>query len=231
MKKILMAILYLLFCIVVVSCSHQMEHSETTGQRILNEETKNDSAENQTDKEEITILEKESHQEPPTVLVFSSIYEMEDFIIASQGTKESFYQYVDSHNQYALNVLSYETLLKISANIQSCELPVLKEDVTITDFGASYTEDRSELDMVYIMEGIRYRFTYRFNYNKIHTNDSFPVVEGVKMGDGEVDIYQNDYSFYTTYLQGTTTVFVNIFAGNVSDVSFDCFDIEPLVSK
>ena len=196
-----------------------MRYGETTGIKGINEEI------------EITTTQNESPPAPPTVLEFLSIDEIKDFVIASWDTKENFYEYVAAQDKYALTALPYETRLEMSANIQSCDMPIIKENVILNDFGASYTEERDELDIRYIMDGIRYRFTYRFNYNKIHTNDSFPVAEGVKIGDREVDIYQNDYSFYATYSYGTTTVFVNIFAENVSDVSFDCFKVESLVTQ
>ncbi|MBQ8409737.1 MAG: hypothetical protein IJY39_12835 [Clostridia bacterium] len=211
MKKVLTLILCLLYCISIVSCSQTAGHSETTDIKKLDEEQESSSSSVSTDEIEAVTSETESPPGPPTVLHFSSIAEIEEFIVASQNTEEEFYRYVATKNEYALNALPYETLLKMADNIQLCEIPIMRDPANIKEFGASYTEDYNEFAVRYIMEGVRYSFSYRFNYTKASTSDTSPVAEGVKFGNREVDIYQDDYSFYTDCSYGTVTVFINIF--------------------
>lgn len=231
MKKVFVIVLWLLFCITMISCSTMTGNIESTDAGESNEETKSTATD--TEEAEVTTSQNEvcQNQEPPTVLHFSSIAEIEEFIVAAQNTEEEFYRYVAATDEYALNALPYETLLKMADNIQLCEIPIMKDPANIKEFGAAYTEDYGEFAVRYIMEGVRYNFSYRFNYTKSSTNDSLPVAEGVRFGNREVDVYQNDYSFFTDCSYGSVTVFINIFAENVSDVSFDCFNIEVIGKK
>lgn len=251
MKKGLMLIFCFVFCIVLSSCAHigtveqfdtektdTLDETEQYKTQIMsehNDESDEIPTETYEDNNNFAETTNQSsmneHEDPPHTISFYSLDEIYEFVEAMKGTKDNYDQYMrESPNKNRM--ITYEMAMACYKSLLTCELPIINDDSKMYSVVMEYIVEQNILSIACADNGVvKYRFAYHFKYMGAHTNDSFPVIEGMKMGDREVDIYQNDFSFYTTYLQGTTMVFVNIFVDNVSDVSFDCFDIEPLVSK
>ena len=246
MKKLLLICIFVTVALLLCACGSDSDHvgeASTESGAPSTESlfpthdtsesyTENPPIENQTD--ENTVYPPE----PPTVLLFDSLSYLEAFITASTGTKEEFYEYVGSTNesatQYAINTLSYERLMEMSANIRSCNIPKLTEKITPDGVGIHYTHDYDSFEIIYTVGEERYRFMWRFDKDIAPITDRSPVAENLTLGDITVDIYELEDTggydnFYTVYADGEMTVSLSIHANNASDISFDIFTLEPII--
>ncbi len=59
-------------------------------------------------------------------------------------------------------------------------------------FSGTYYSERDGLSLIYKVDDIPYRFIYTFGANTHYEYDSEPVLQDVKAGSFELDLYQRD---------------------------------------
>ncbi len=116
----------------------------------------------------------------------------------------------------------------VTENLTSAELVVPDMELSDENFGCTYYADRSELDLIYRIDGIRYRFVYCYQLSAPHTYDGEPLLTDLNLGSAQLDLYPGQNCLVGSYLSGTTTVRVIVYTLQVEDVDFSIFSFKQL---
>lgn len=106
-----------------------------------------------------------------------------------------------------------------------------KADVTCESFSGTYYSERDELSLIYKVDDITYRFIYTVGANTLYEYDSAPVLQGVKVGPFELDLYQGDGRLVGFVIDGDTTIRIIVKAEQISDINFGAFTTTNSLSK
>lgn len=96
-----------------------------------------------------------------------------------------------------------------------------KSNFTAEEFGATYYLDRNELDLIYKVNGIRYRFIYRYNASTSHARTTIPISENITLETYCVDLYQVDHRFVGETVTNGTNVQIVVYTKDISKVEVD----------
>lgn len=112
--------------------------------------------------------------------------------------------------------------------------PVLKISDEGVEFGATWTPHVKELDMIYIIDDVRYRFRYYF-FNDAEWHCDEPDAPDVQVGPYTVDFQLWEHQKFDTFFFGAIEIqsdYVAFWAlGNgIERPSFEAFDFVPLSS-
>ena len=186
----------------------------------------NNATEPSTDVPEAPINGSDDNQESgdvPVYLTFASLEEIDEFIAAANGTKDeydSYYRKLEFGER--INQSTAKTLAK---NITDNLFPVTSDKLIIEEFGATYYVEYQELNLYYQIDGLRYRFTYKFNYTKDLTHRTEPIVLTAKLGPYTFDMYQSGNWVGGFAKDGTTLISFAVFTKQPELVNASYFDL------
>ena len=190
------------------------------------EKPENNATEPSTDLPETPTNGSDDNQESgdvPVYLTFASLEEIDEFIAAANGTKDeydSYYRKLEFGER--INQSTAKTLAK---NITDNLFPVTSDKLIIEEFGATYYVEYQELNLYYQIDGLRYRFTYKFNYTKDLTHRTEPIVLTAKLGPYTFDMYQSGNWVGGFAKDGTTLISFAVFTKQPELVNASYFDL------
>ena len=112
----------------------------------------------------------------------------------------------------------------IADNIKMNDILVTNSNFTAEEFGATYYLDRNELDLVYKVNGVRYRFIYRYNDSTTQERTAAPVLENIILGTYRVDLYRGDHCFVGETTSGGANIQIVVYTEDISKVDLSAFD-------
>ena len=207
MKKFLLILLSILCCIFVVSCNNA---NSTSSKNTSQEEDK------------LPIQSTPHEEDPPAMLAFSSFEDIKNFIVASENS-ESYDKYVtDNH----IMSVSYNDAQNVVSNILHLPLPYT---TLASEMGGTYYIERNEFDLIFKVNGIRYRFIYLFGGREL-TYQGEPDLLDVPLEDYNIDLYKRDTCYLGIFECESVNVDVAIYTSQAKDVSFEAFELKPIES-
>ena len=163
----------------------------------------------------------------PLIITFSSINEISDFLTTSLGSPDEFQEYKEK--QSIMHGLTHDNAKCISNMIVANPIPMPKAEIEPEGFGASYYSDRNELSIIYRVDGIRYRFIYRFGEPlSADTYNDFPVLTNCEIGDYKVDLYKTGDTISGDFISNSTLVHLVIYTNNIEQVNLSFFNTEVI---
>lgn len=104
-----------------------------------------------------------------------------------------------------------------------------KSDILCDYFGGVYYADRNELDLMYTIKGINYRFIYRFGADVLPQFEGEPVLQDVRLGQFVFDLYQGTGDrLVGSIMDGETEIRIIVRTEQVSDIDFSAFTLFTL---
>lgn len=209
MKQITKIILCVLVCLLITACSQSIDNT-------CNDPNKSEPS------------SSNNPNVPPNIISFSSIDELDEFLSISNSSTLLYNQYLDSKK---LN-LSQKNAQNIASYIKDQSFPIIKTNITVDGFGATYYMDRNELDIKYRTNGTRYRFIYCFTWTlEEHSYSGTPIIENIVVGQSCVDLYQGDGCLVGSFLCGDAMVRVVVEADDMTTISFDSFEFNAITTN
>ena len=216
----------LVLCVTFSACRHDdaiilsdngntMEPTAKKDDNSFSEEWTNGACNDREDETSIDV------PDTPTIITFSSTAEIIEFISAANGTQEQFTNF--NNKQSINNIVTQSTAKAMAINLAHNILPATSSKIIVEEFVATYYVERDELDLHYLINGLHYRFTYRYNYTKEFTYDTAPILTNVKLGSFSFDMYQGDKWIYGSFRDGTTSIAVSVYTQQPEDISFNSF--------
>ena len=160
----------------------------------------------------------------PELLGFSTFNEIEQFVIATNGSADAYAEYVKGL-EYSFTA-SQAAARTIAKHLTSTELPRPANAQSAEDFGCTYYADRVELDLIYRMKGIRYRFVYTYLPSEPHTYEGEPILTDLSLGSATLDLYSGTNCLVGSYQSGKTAVRVIVYTEQAADVDFGQFGFQ-----
>ena len=163
--------------------------------------------------------------EPGLMAVFYSIEDMRTFIQVSGGSEE---EYMAGTPNPAV---SHREARHISSYLVTHDLPMPTSEQTVEGFHATYYECRTEVVMVYMIDGIYYRFLIEYKAPEIPYDE--PVAGTVALDEYGIEMHRVGEERYAgSVSHGTTTLTAVIYSGaDVSELSLEAFDLRPLIPE
>ena len=162
----------------------------------------------------------------PYSVSFSSIAEMKDFLNSAKGSAAQYEEFIQQNNINASITQSHAQ--HMATNVEQNDIPLVTSNSVADDFGATYYLDRNELDIIYKINGIRYRFVYKYNKTSSFAPTTPPVLENVNLGTYVFDLYQGDGCFVGELVTDFAVVQVVVYAEQTNDVALNVFNMEVL---
>ena len=162
---------------------------------------------------------------PPTTILFDSIDDIVDFVSAVNASKTHYDDYLEAKNSN-ITPPSYNTAKNIATNVSSVGLPQIKSNFTCDKFGCTYYVEPGYLDIIYTLEGIRYRFNYSFNLTNPYQYEGTPILTSAKLGSFSLDLYQGENCFVGCILNGTIVMQIIVYTEQIEKVNLDPFIFE-----
>ena len=172
----------------------------------------------------------ENYDVPPYSVSFSSIAEMKDFLNSAKGSAAQYEEFIQQNNINAASITQSHAQ-HMATNVEQNDIPLVTSNSVADDFGATYYLDRNELDIIYKINGIRYRFVYRYNKTSTFAPTTPPVLENVNLGTYVFDLYQGDGCFVGELVTDSAVVQVVVYAEQTSDIALQVFNMEALQSS
>ncbi len=238
-------ILFLLALLLCTSCqapAAPTPGTESPGES--NSESVSESVESETESADVTESNNESLSEIsaetgvpsetraehegdiPVMIPFDSIDEIGTFIASANGTAEQYASYAQE-TEPLINV-SQKAARVMAAAMASVDIPRLQEGRACEGFGATYTPDRNELDIIYRVDGIRYRFVYQYGKTDAQLPSTAPVAENQALGDRSVDLYQGDGCLVGYVTEPSAVVQIVVYTEQVEQASLQMFSLHSL---
>ncbi len=163
----------------------------------------------------------------PVIVPFSSKDDIKEFILAATGTASQYTSFADK--QTTTKLITYGTAKNIAANIRECVFPNAKNNENVESFGATYYVDRNELNVIYKINGIRYRFIYSFNTTKDYVHEGTPVLSNIPIGSSLLNLYQAESGgLVGSIIEGTTSIYVIVYTEDLNSVDFNYFNFSAI---
>ena len=224
MKRTNLAIMVFLLCIGLVSCSQQ--EKKQNQENILVDENK------QSTITEVPLDDSDNdHITPPLSVTFGAIEDVEAFISAANATESQYNEFVNGREDQTLTLIGQKDAQIIASNIMNCQFPIVKEGVAVESFGGTYYVDRSEMNIVYGIGGVKYRFILSFNVTEPFEYEGTPVLTDVVLGDKLLDLYQGDVWIYGSVSFGENAIRVGVFTQQPEVVDFSGFIFCPFMEQ
>ena len=162
----------------------------------------------------------------PEMLSFSTFDEIEQFVIAANGSADAYAEFINGlEHSFTASQAAAQT---IATHLTSAELPRPANAQSGEDFGCTYYADRVELNLIYRMKGIRYRFVYSYLPSEPHTYEGEPILAGLSLGSASLDLYPGTNCLVGSYQSGQTAVRVIVYTEQAADVDFGQFDFQSI---
>ena len=167
--------------------------------------------------------------EPPIMVVFDSVQDIPRFIDAANGTEAEFEKYAEQEDLYY--AINQKVAQIIAHNMEIVYLPITSSKISDGDFGATYNVSSNTLDIIYRIDGGRYRFVFWFNKNDVPEITKLPVYEeNVKLGEILFTLYEGEECLFGYFLDDSVRAELIIYTDNFEKVSLDAFDMVPVAS-
>ena len=171
----------------------------------------------------------DGNDSPPIVVVFDSVQDIPRFIDAANGTEAEFEQYAEQEDLYY--AINQKVAQAMANNMEIIDFPLISSKLTDENSGATYYVDRNELSVTYMVEDIRYRFSYLYNESSIPNMEERTLIkEKACLSNTSVDIYMGNEHLFGYFLDDSILVQVIIYTDNFEKVSLDAFDMVPVAS-
>lgn len=174
-------------------------------------------------------VDADENYDVPYSVSFSSIAEMKDFLNSAKGSAAQYEEFIQQNNINASITQSHAQ--HMATNVEQNDIPLVTSNSVADDFGATYYLDRNELDIIYKINGIRYRFVYKYNKTSNFAPTTPPVLENVNLGTYVFDLYQGDGCFVGELVTDSAVVQVVVYAEQTNDVALNVFNMEILQSS
>ena len=211
MKKYCFLVLCLVVSVFVTSCAEvlSVETSTSTDAPAENDEVSGS--------EIVSDIPHEEIHEPPETLVFKNLEDLCTFIALADSSDEDVEEYRSEHLEAQLFIV--KELRDISEKIKKSDIPKPEFfNADINEFGGTYYSNRSELDLVCIIDGIRYRFVY--SYDKLEHSYNGNAVEKCTFANHEFYLYEGDECFVGSIYADYATIRIVIYSNARSDIRF-----------
>ena len=175
------------------------------------------------------IINQDENHNVPYSISFSSIAEMKDFLNSTKGNIAQYEEFIQDHNINTSITQSYAQ--KIATNVELNDVPLVKSNWVVDEFAATYYLDRNELDIIYKVNGIRYRFVYKYNGTSSVDRTTAPIFEDLKLGTYVVDLYQGDECFVGEVVTDFVVIQIVIYTERSNDVALNIFNMETLLNS
>ena len=250
MKKLLLFVVMAFLCLLMTSCIRETKDdqgllddnstvdSDANGNGLESNDNTSDSAletgnglesnDNTSDsalETDNNVDQNEIHS-TPYLISFSSITEMKDFLNSAKGNATQYGKFVQAHN---INTsITQKDAQSIVTNVERNDIPLAKSDSVIDDFGATYYLDRNELDIIYKINGIRYRFVYKYNKTSSIDRTTAATLENLNLGAYVVDLYQGDGCFVGELVTDSVVIQIVVYAKQANDIALNVFNMGEL---
>lgn len=170
-----------------------------------------------------SINENENHSVPYSVS-FSSIAEIKDFLSSAKGSSAQYEEFAQKNN---INISITQSFAKsVATNIERNDIPLPKSDLVADEFAATYYLNRNELDIIYRINGIRYRFIYKYDETSSLERTVSPVLEDLNLGSYFFDLYQGDECFVGEIVTESAVIQLVVYdTKETSNVNFNAFNM------
>ena len=222
MKKLVLLVITIFICLSMISCNKETINNKES----FDDHLHIDNYIDEKDLESNDNINQDKNHNVPYIVSFSSISEMKNFL---NSTKENTEQYEKFIQENKINTSITQNYAQyIATNIEQNDIPLVKSDLVADEFAATYYLDRNELDIIYKINGIRYRFVYKYNKNSILVRTTSPVLEDLNLGTYVVDLYQGDECFVGELITDSAVIQIVVYAELTSDVTLNVFNMEAL---
>ena len=209
MKKYCFIILCIVFAAFITSCS-EVTPAETFISPST--QTKNDE---ESDSKTVNDITPEEVHEPSEALVFKNIEDLRKFITLADSSNEEIEEYRLSHTD-SLSFTAKE-LSNISEQIKKSDIPNNEFfNIDNEEFGGTYNSSRNELDLIYIIDGIRYRFIY--SYDKPEHSYNGNAIGKCTFEKYEFDLFEGDDCFVGSIHTDYATIRIVIYSNDYSSI-------------
>lgn len=168
---------------------------------------------------------------PPPMFLFDQPEDFPKFVAAAGKTEEEFEEYYNTEIHTA-GILIYPSEREpVAHNLEIVYLPVTSSDIAYERFWADYNLYSNVLDIIYKIDGVRYRFTYEYNKDTLpDLSEREVVLSDVYLGDFLIDLYKGSECLFGYFLDDSVLVGVTICTSDFEGVSLDAFDMVPVAS-
>lgn len=225
-KRVFITFLCMAMICVLVACSEKpqnnSEHDAYLGQEGMqaNNDNLGDNSPNT------------GHQEPPITVSFDTMSEIKSFFDDTMNSGGD-----SAETNEIKNITDYHSQSEagaLSDSAASLLLPVANVSGEGIEFGASWRPSTKCLDIIYIIDNVKYRFKYYFD-NDAEWNCDEPAALDVQVGPYTVDFELREHPTYEKFFFGGIEIqsaYVAIWAlGNeIDSPSFEAFSFVPLSS-
>ena len=236
MKKFLALFLAIVIAITLVSCLDQKDtptpapDASPDGGDASTTTTTTTTKKDNTPKIPLGYTSSGGDGSPQIMISFSSIEDIQDFIAAANGTEEEFDKYHKEEIAPLLGI-TYKVSQAAAHNLGLIELPSVDSTKGLEDFGATYYLSSNILDILYRVNGVRYRFKYYYNESTLPISENIPIKENISLGSYSLDLYKReDGGFVGLFLDNSIRVSVIIYIEDFESVSLDMFEMLPIDS-
>ncbi len=197
MKKINLLVIIMLICVVLVSCNQQKDET--------NSNTNNDI------------------KTPPITVNFDSFDNLNEFLIAVNGTEDEYKKFVQENN--IDSIITQEQAKSIVSNIESTEIPIASEK-DYDKYMAEYRLGQNTLEIMYVVDELNYRFIYFYGQKTYEDIKDQNVVLEKKLDDQTIKLCKGDGRFFGCIEDDFSKVYIYIIinTSNAEEVSFDIFN-------
>ena len=161
----------------------------------------------------------------PVMVNFESVAEIERFLLAVNESSVKYEQF--AKDECIHNALTYDMAKIFAENVNSCLLPYIKDGISFEEFGATYFAERNQLDAIFIVNGIRYRFIYDLDISEdVGENlyDGIPVLTTTINGLGTLTLYQRETIFVGSVIRNKMLIRVFVYAPQSNMIDFSVFE-------
>jgi hypothetical protein len=169
---------------------------------------------------------------PPHMFLFDQPEDFPKFVAAVSLPKAEFEEYykTEIYTDRGLMIDS-SGRAQVAHNMEIVYLPVVSDGVTPESFSAIYDLYLNTLDIIYRIDGVRYRITYEYNKDTLpDMSERQVVLSDVYLGDFLMDLYEGNDCLVGYFLDGAVRVGIVIYTTDFENVSLDSFDMVPVAS-
>ena len=211
---IMLIVLCLLVCFAGSACSNKTTESNATNPTVQSENDANTMKSGPTD-----------------YIRFTSVADIPKFISAVNAQETYYSEYAKIYSVTESG--AQKAARQFADNCGDIKLFCPKSDIIYDSFGGDYSVIHNNLDTIWIINGIQYRFIYRIGSNTPIQRSDEPVLRNIKVGPFELDFYHGEDRLVGYIIDGTTTISMTVKPvtakiEQISDIKFDAFTIMDL---
>ncbi len=178
--------------------------------------------------EEATV--EETHASSPATITFSSMEQIQYFVEAVNGTKEQYEAYVQQYGSEMIDDLPISDLIEVADRISGHIYPFVKEGISIQGFGATYTLERDDLDIVFITQNVHVCFSYKYALTETYQYDSEPLLENLSIYNTTMNLYDGGRYPVGSVMIDTVPVLFVVYSEDVSPDLLNDFEFREIGS-